>query len=1223
MAGLKRRVILPLFVLMVLVAGLSRSWALELTQQPLFIDRVVPGNLALPLSVEYPTVLSRANLNLSPGDTSGNRTSYIENRRYYGYFSADFCYRYSSLPTITNQPSLNADHYFYPVRRHNRADHRCNTGLNTNEWSGNFLAWATTQTIDTFRLAMTGGYRVRDEVGRTWLQKARHNWNLGFAFSTVPASVAQYTVPPLYARELRGVTSDNALDYVGLTYFGIRLQGYSNQLRIGNSYFYTRVEVCNPSFLESFCVKYSDTNYKPEGVLQRYSQQLRYSVFSYLNDDSHLLDGGVLRAEQKYIGEKRMTQAGDWENNPNREWNPQTGVMVRNPDGITRAMDTVTIADSGVLNYINKFGELNTSPFKSYDPVSELYYTAYRYLSALPDVPEYNLPKYNSRERAADNFPVITNWINRPDPIQFWCQPNYILGIGDVFNHKDKNLPGNTAYRNQEPGMPPLVAADTTVNVVTETNRVGLLEGLGNIGNTNQFRSNDNSAYIAGLAYRARTRDIRPANAVRNPLPGNQTISTFWVDVMEGASLQAPSGNQYYLATKYGGFTVPDGFNPLNPDASLIEDYHWTQGDTLTASNGTTFKRPRNYYLAGQAQTMIESLNHAFTRIVAEMRGSASAIGHDGQSVAEGGLQFASSFVSGSWRGELTAYPILASGTVSQTPRWRASSWLDTLSDEDVRDPAKRNVLTSRNGQLVAFTAANASPSLGDLVGISREQLINYVRGDQSLEYLRGGALKDRTSRLGSIINSSPVYSQAQDFQYQRLITEAEKATYPAFVQAKRGRGKVVFVGSNGGMLHAFNAETGREIFAYVPTMLHNRLHYLADPDKAHRYFVDGVPLVTDAFLNGQWKTILIGTLGAGGKGLFALDVTDPHTPRFLWEFEHDLMGEGVAEAILVRDATGWKVVVGNGYNSRENRGALLVINAATGALIQGLAVPGTANGLATATAINFRDYRNLMLADTIYAGDMNGRLWRFGYDTASNAWRLGSQPLFTTRSNQPITKRVEVALNRNRQVMVFLGTGKYLEELDVNNKDLQTFYGIVDRGDGQTVSHGSLVKQDFIGRVVETDGIYQVFRTSTNRPLGNNRGWYIDLAYPSNTLEGERVVTPATVYGNWIIFSSLIPTRDVCSAGGTGFVTVLDLTTGGRVPALMTGGQPQTIMVNGEAVPVSSSGFMSGIPQAPSVDAEGNLNVGLSSGERVALALDVTELLQRARTSWREITGE
>src|SRR5262249_15016765 len=144
--------------------------------------------------------------------------------------------------------------------------------------------------------------------------------------------------------------------------------------------------------LESNCRQYSSSA-KPEGLIQQYSDELRVGVFGYLNDPNMLRDGGVLRAREKFVGQNLIVPGGGSSPNSNKEWDATTGVLITNPDptdaSATTSAFSTSVVNSGVINYLNKFGELTTNTHKSYDPVSELYYTALRYLKHQGNVPEY------------------------------------------------------------------------------------------------------------------------------------------------------------------------------------------------------------------------------------------------------------------------------------------------------------------------------------------------------------------------------------------------------------------------------------------------------------------------------------------------------------------------------------------------------------------------------------------------------------------------------------------------------------------------------------------------------------------------------------------------------------------------------------------------------------------------------------------------------------------
>ena len=568
-------------------------------------------------SVEWPTINSVANL----GD-------YADTREYLGYFDPNKCYLYSYNVDETQR-------YFYPSSA--AANHRC-----SGKWSGNFMNWAATQTIDPFRSVLTGGYRVKDTPTETWLEKARHDGQGGagvYPNRRIPNSGNNSTL-------VKGATPFN------VNWIRMRIESLGNKMRfrITNDDTNTgvvpynpgvgllnipyevsvRVKVCVSGMLESNCRQYSQ-GWKPEGLIQQYSDELRVGVFGYLNDPTMLRDGGALRARETFVGQTMMVPGGSQTTNTAPEWDSATGVLSTNPDPADATATTnefsTSVVNSGVINYLNKFGELTTNTHKSYDPVSELYYTALRYLKHQGNVSEYTSmagATDPNRARYADGFPIITSW---EDPIQYACQKNVILGIGDVNTHRDKNLPGST-FGTEEPAKPAAVSNDTTVNVLTWTDRVGAVEGLGNIADTNNWSGRNNSAYMAGLAYYANTTDIR------DDIPGTQTVSTHWVDVLEAQTLEAPWQNQYYLATKYGGFNVPSDtdFDPETNTDPLPTEWWHTNSDTLSSFGvnanpaGYDFLRPDNYYLAGSATQMVSSLTNAFARISIELRSSASSV---------------------------------------------------------------------------------------------------------------------------------------------------------------------------------------------------------------------------------------------------------------------------------------------------------------------------------------------------------------------------------------------------------------------------------------------------------------------------------------------------------------------------------------------------------------------------------------------------------------------
>lgn len=521
--------------------------------------------------------------------------------------------------------------------------------------------------------------------------------------------------------------------------------------------------------------------------------------------------------------------------------------------------------------------------------------------------------------------------------------------------------------------------------------------------------------------------------------------------------------------------------------------------------------------------------------------------------------------------------------------------------------------------------------------------VLNYIRGDRSLELTGSAADKDakpfrpRKSRQGDIVNSEIWYTGAPSNNYSL-------SGYGSFASANKDRTPMLYAGGNDGMLHGFSATDGNEKIAYVPRGVIANLKKLADPDYNHQYFVDGSPMTGDVKLSGSWATLLVGSLGAGGKGYFVLDVTKPAdfataTPASLVKIDRTrgngemapdcsiitdaaektacikVVGEdkdiGNIVASPVRDASNqqrttqitrmnndrWAVVMGNGYNSANQRPVLLVqyldgamelkrIQATTDATGIGNAKD---NGLAAPALV---DLDGNGRADVVYAGDNLGNLWKFDLTSASDGdWAVAfgtNTPLFTAQGPttkggartqvQPITAPPIVRANDRKMadgvavggMMVAFGTGRNLTADDRNTDikhNVQSLYSVLDntrycmKADksslelhpggascpsgvkvaaptpaalGIGVSAAKLAQQTF--KVV--DGNYATVDPTTNLDgdaWKNHNGWYLDLDL---TTTGERLLKPMQFFdgSNILAVYTETPagTKDSGSSGAT-----------------------------------------------------------------------------------------
>jgi type IV pilus assembly protein PilY1 len=1262
-----------------MLGGAGTASAQLVTQSPLSAGGNVPGNLFLVPSVEFPTVISAANIQ----DTYSTAATYV------GYFDARKCYKYNYDSTDALQ------RYFYPVGW--ASSHACSGS--SQQWSGNFLNWATTQTIDPFRQALTGGYRVIDTTSLTVLEKARYpddnedyfynrrTPNSSTNSSLVSGAIGTNAWNSVVTRVARAgnrimfTGSDSTTIATYSSTLGSEYTGNSLNSSDANTVWwaYARVKVCDPavvssiSMVESNCVQYG-SNYKPEGLIQKYASRMRYSVFAYLNDSNMLRDGGVMRARMKFVGPQKLDpSSGNWVTNTDvngnnvKEWDESTGIFVQNPDSVDAANTqsaigagaTQTLNNSGVINYVNKFGEMTNTLDKSFDPVSEMYYAALRYLRGKSNISAYSDLSGTAQQRynLADGFPVITNW---DEPLQYYCQNNAFLGIGDVYTHRDKNLNGNTRT-NDEPSTPPEVTASGEPDVRVWANRVAQLEFGSNMALP--FSGRENSAYIAGLAYYAHTQDMRP-DVTTDPLTkGMQTASTYWVDVREKQHLEPRLGNQYWLAAKYGGFTLPD---PDNSHTFTTSDYDsttrtaalpaswWDSGESLGTSNSAqsltneSYNRASNYFTANQADKMYSALSAAFAKIANEKLGAGSSLASNSTKLDTTTRIYQALFSNGTWMGQLSAQDLDdTTGQPNGVTSWNAG--------QKMPGPTARTIYVNAGGTARVWNAGNmtsAQVTAFTFTGIgagTTQDVIDYFRGDQVNEESNTASGAKQIFRvrtpasnwspaLGDIVNSTPIFVGAPNPALYIGATFSGASAYGAFATAKAGRTPAIWVGANDGMLHAFDAGTsasgGTELYAFIPNqVIMNGLAQYANPDYVHKYFVDGEMAVADVYDTGtsSWRTVLVGTLGRGGPGVFALDVTNPNSPIFLWEkgpSAISVLGRNIGRPVIAQVADGdWRVILGNGVDSTA--GAQLVMIGAIGGSVTTMQAESTSgNGL---SAVLARDNNGDGFVDTAYAGDLQGNLWKFGSLTGTiTATKLFQTPTnlaasFAPFDHQRITAAPFVARDPQTSVTwVFFGTGQFLNSGDIISTSSQSWYGIKDSG--TLVTQANLVQRTFTDTTSVSGGFQlRTLSTGSAADLAGKQGWYIDLP-----ISGERMVLPNRFSAGILLGTSLIPDApDACKPTGRGVIMAINPYTGARLDMTFFDANRDNVFNGGDMADTNNdsngdtivSGLIDDAAMTQSINVGSNIlwqdmEGGLTSIKTQGGAA------QAGRLSWREITN-
>jgi type IV pilus assembly protein PilY1 len=1185
----------------------AKAALLPIGDSPIVASSAVSPNLMLTLSVEWPTGVVAAyndNTNTTTGYECPGRTTdssvgnvgrcYFEAREYLGYFDPKKCYLYNATTE-----------YFYPSSAASGTySHACSA-----KWSGNYLNWATSHSLDVFRFTMTGGDRIIDTATETVIEKSFHSGTGGHGqfpikrvrdtvdssgSPTIPAvapnTISPYSYSKLYARVTNGTTAISKAAVANSLGRVVQISDKSD-FSTNLATFLVRVKVCDGTVgRESNCTQYG-SSWKPTGLIQNNSDRMRFGVMGYLNDSAQTRPGGVLRSPLKFVGRNNIIPNGTPTVNSNPEINTD-GTHVSNPDPTYASASGVT--NSGVIHYLNQFGKTSQS-YKSYDTLSEMVYETSRYVRNLPASPQYTAGMTTAM---ADGFPVVTNWDSRDQTqvqnraIQYSCQKTFFVGIADTNTWCDVTVPGNTLVPDSCGAKNSVYSGtDSQINVATLGNAMGTAEGSGNLGTTFANTGRDNTYHAASIAYWANSTDMLPDDASKPWTKGNQTAQTYWVDVRETGS-DGPTGTQMWLAAKYGGY------NNIGATPGTLKTAPTATVDFDKDSDGT----PDNYYTGERPDKMNAALKSVFQNVLDVTYAGAGA-SVSTQSLSAGGSSYQVRYSSLDWSGDVMGNTLTLSvddpstaadegGVPTETNVWRASTKLNTLAGGTGWDTA-RKIVTFNGTVGVPFRPSGSpgltSTQLGYLGSTSAEQtnLIEYTRGKRTLE---GTTFRTRTNLLGDIINSKATYVGAPSERYN-------DATHAGFTTFRTGaavanRTPMIYVGANDGMMHAFNASTsdsdgGNEKFAYIPSLVLSGPSSPATPSVdglaaranlgnfTHKYYADQTPMVRSVnfahtgvapaggFTGGtpDWRTLLVAGLNKGGRGYYAMDVTNPAqwtsetavAGKVLWEFTDPDMGYSYGRPVIVYTKKhGWVVILTSGYNNtrgaaaNQGKGFLYVLNAQTGALLDKIG-PGaggatTPSGLAQVNAF-VPDFRE-MTVDYVYGGDLLGNLWRF--DLTQAAGSAGTYPapvkfaVVTDGTNpQPVTTEPKVEIDRDRvSRWVFVGTGQLMSDADVPSTQVQTIYAFRDG----TVS------------AANTAGTFPLDRSAlaalTNPVAGvtpTTNGWYMDLTLNpgASGSPAERVVNTPTTNEGFIGWVTQKPTDDPCAPGVVSYAYLLEYASG------------------------------------------------------------------------------
>lgn len=693
--------------------------------------------------------------------------------------------------------------------------------------------------------------------------------------------------------------------------------------------------------------------------------------------------------------------------------------------------------------------------------------------------------------------------------------------------------------------------------------------------------------------------------------PAARTFAVDSARSVSGSSLELP----LYYAAKWGGWN--DKKNETTKQFEQLTDLE------ILALDPTNRTQKGTYYYATEPKELEAGLNSAFAD-TANIIGSASTVAANSTSIQGDTRVYQARFDSSGWTGQLISYPLKSDGSLG------SASW---NTDTTLTRPAVGSGSTASNSIPTyrrVFTAHNSTPS-GNAVQLSSiddagvsdlklklklstesdytiaEKRFNWLLGSAFYEGTSGG-LRIRTKLMGDVINSDPGYAGGTSFRYDLLppddMTPVDggygAATYQAYVTTKTNRTAAVFVGANDGMLHAFNAATGQELFAYIPRAVYSKLADLTSPNYTHSYTVDGPVYVNDVFISPtgaggtrSWRTIVTGTMGNGGAGAYALDVTDvldgtSTIPRVIFDLRAEEVSGATApnstlkndlgysqSKILILPAAGekWIAVWGNGTNSVNGYSRLLAVDIETPSSVKIIdtqvgsttGTGGVDNGL---SGVAFLPSGTGLLAYA-YAGDLFGNMWKFDLTASSiSSWNIpyssGSAPaplikvLSSTGTVQPITSTPTLGRNALKlagsgagataSTMIYFGTGKYGESADNNSKLVQSIYGIADSGSKialTTSNRTDKLHEKTIATQTSTARTLSGDANTTTGPAvawtgsGAKDGWFLDLKFgTANT--GERVLSKPLLLFDRVIVNTFIPSSNPCDFGGSGWLMEL-----------------------------------------------------------------------------------
>ncbi|WP_374359700.1 PilC/PilY family type IV pilus protein [Pseudoduganella danionis] len=686
------------------------------------------------------------------------------------------------------------------------------------------------------------------------------------------------------------------------------------------------------------------------------------------------------------------------------------------------------------------------------------------------------------------------------------------------------------------------------------------------------------------------------------------------------------------------------------------------------------------YFSAQDPKDVVSGLSEALSNMQVHVGAAAAAATSTPNITLTDNDIFSDTFTTVKWFGELSDRKIDSTdGSVSSTVTWTTSDTLGKKvgASSDTRRIYMYNTAGSYGGTPDEFRFANmkgAAPawfankcsalpqcallSASDKALVNDgSNLVNWLRGQQQYAndtLFRAYSMTTNTPAgasgpipivLGDIASSKPAYVRdpRNDYSDADYISFKDNYGNPASPNYRSG---AVFTAANDGMLHAFSSSTGEELWAYVPRTTMKKLYGLASTiySTNHQFTADGSPEVADIKPSGGgWHTVLVAGLNGGGRGYYALDITDTSNPKQLWEFCADAtvcplsdgdLGLSFGNPQFGTLANGrWVVFLTSGYNnvpgtdgvaSGNGKGYLYVLDAYTGELLHKISTNAgdttTPSGLAKISAIS-ADPGADPRVNYIYGGDNQGQMWRFDLTASSGAITVkllgdaGAAKPITTRPDVtmcavPVQTEVNgVTVNSTAGVRVVLfGTGRLLDVPDTTDTAIQSLYLLKDGGSTIADIRGATMVQQTLSALGSGSNINTYQITSNPVDLTQKDGWYFDWALNA----GERMnLDPQIVSGVANVVTNLPTSSSACSVGGSSNLYQVNVCNGQAI-----GSHPVGLTLSNTSAAV---GFI--IIRLP--NGQLKMVTTLADGSNKTSPLSEQISADAHRSGWRRVKGE